>query len=237
MPEDLARRCWAIVPAAGSGTRMGSDTPKQYLPIDGKPILAYTLEKLLAVPDIKGVVVALGPDDAHWPTLALASHPNVHTVIGGAERADSVLQALQALQLFAGPDDWVLVHDAARPCVRVTDIERLLHKVRASDAAGGLLATPVNDTIKQVNDGWVSRTLDRSQLWAAQTPQCFRCQDLARALREVKASGIAVTDETSAMEHGGASAIVVEGRADNIKVTRQEDLVLAQAILRHQREE
>ena len=237
MPEDLARRCWAIVPAAGSGTRMGSDTPKQYLPIDGKPILAYTLEKLLAVPDINGVVVALGPDDAHWHTLALASHPSVHTVIGGAERADSVLQALQALQLFAGPDDWVLVHDAARPCVQVADIERLLHKVRAGDADGGLLAIPVNDTLKQVRDGRVKSTVDRRALWAAQTPQCFRRQALQRALQEAKASGIAVTDETSAMEHGGASAIVVEGRADNIKVTRQEDLMLAEAILRHQREE
>lgn len=235
MSDDATSRCWAIVPAAGCGTRMASQIPKQYLPIDGKPVLAYTLEKLLAVPTIAGIVVAIGRDDEHWRDLSLAHHPKVQTVVGGAARADSVLQALQALQLFAGPDDWVLVHDAARPCVQVTDIERLLQKVRGTD--GGLLATPVNDTIKQVVDGRVAATVDRRQLWAAQTPQCYRRQALERALAEAARQGLAVTDETSAMEHAGVNAVVVEGRVDNIKITRPEDLWLAQTVLRHQAEE
>lgn len=235
MPSDTSSRCWAIVPAAGCGARMGSQTPKQYLPIDDKPVLAYTLEKLLAVPAIAGIVVAVGRDDAQWRTLALANHPKIQTVIGGAERADSVLQGLQALSLFAGPTDWVLVHDAARPCVQVADIERLLQQVRGTD--GGLLAAPVSDTIKKVEAGRVSATVDRRQLWAAQTPQCYRRQALEAALREASRSGLTVTDETSAMEHAGVDALVVEGRFDNIKITRPEDLWLAQAILRHQAEE
>src|SRR5688572_13692033 len=122
MHYDASSACWAIVPAAGSGARMASQTPKQYLRIDGKPVLAYTIERLLAVSAIKGIVVAIDRADAHWRELELAQHAKIQTVIGGAERADSVLQALQALQLFAGPNDWVLVHDAARPCVQVADI-------------------------------------------------------------------------------------------------------------------
>lgn len=235
MPSDTTSRCWAIVPAAGSGSRMNSDTPKQYLSIDAKPVLAHTLDKLLAVPALDGIVVAVAQDDTHWPTLAASNHPKVQTVIGGVERADSVLQALQALALCASPTDWVLVHDAARPCVQVADIERLLHQVQGT--AGGLLAAPINDTVKKVVDGRVNTTLDRSQLWAAQTPQCYPCQALNAALMAARQQGLTVTDETSAMEHAAVAALVVEGRFDNIKITRPEDLWLAQAILRHQAKE
>jgi 2-C-methyl-D-erythritol 4-phosphate cytidylyltransferase len=214
---------------------MNSQTPKQYLTIDDQPVLAHTLNKLLAVPAIEGVVVAVARDDQRWPTLAVAQHPKVQTVVGGAQRADSVMQALQALALFAGPTDWVLVHDAARPCVQVADIERLLHQVRGSD--GGLLAAPINDTVKKVTDGRVSATVDRRQLWAAQTPQCYPHQALAAALGKASRDGLTVTDETSAMEHAGVTAQVVEGRFDNIKITRPDDLRLAQAILRYQAKE
>jgi len=235
MSYDASSACWAIVPAAGCGSRMASQTPKQYLHIDDKPVLAHTLEKLLLVRGLKGIVVAIDRHDQYWHSLALAHHPKVQTVIGGAERADSVRQALQALQLFAGPDDWVLVHDAARPCVRVADIEHLLLKLQGTE--GGLLAAPLNDTIKQVVDGVVVSTLDRRLLWAAQTPQCYRRQALSDALEQAQSNGLVVTDETSAMEHAGVRAQVVPGRLDNIKITRPEDLGLAQAILRHQAEQ
>ena len=217
---------WAVVPAAGVGRRMGTEIPKQYLELAGRRVIDWTLEVLLVEPRIRGVVVALGAEDPFWSRCEHASHPRVQRVEGGEERAHSVLNALQALAETAAPDDRVLVHDAARPCLRTGDLARLIDL--ASGAEGGLLAMPVRDTMKQADDqGRVETTLDRSRIWHAFTPQLFPLQTLRDALERALAEGIAVTDEASAMEHAGYRPLLVEGHPDNIKITRPGDLELA----------
>ena len=217
---------WAVVPAAGVGRRMGTEIPKQYLELAGRRVIDWTLEVLLVEPRIRGVAVALGAEDPFWSRCEHASHPRVQRVEGGEERAHSVLNALQALAETAAPDDRVLVHDAARPCLRTGDLARLIDL--ASGAEGGLLAMPVRDTMKQADDqGRVEATLDRSRIWHAFTPQLFPLQTLRDALERALAEGIAVTDEASAMEHAGYRPLLVEGHPDNIKITRPGDLELA----------
>ncbi len=217
---------WAVVPAAGVGRRMGAGIPKQYLELAGRRVIDWTLEVLLAEPRIRGVVVALGAGDPFWAQCEHATHPRVRRVQGGRERAHSVLNALRALAETAAPDDRVLVHDAARPCLRAEDLARLIDL--ASGEAGGLLAMPVRDTMKRADDrGRVEATLDRSRLWHAFTPQLFPLQTLHDALERALAEGVAVTDEASAMEHAGYRPLLVEGRPDNLKITRPADLELA----------
>lgn len=228
---------WVIIPAAGRGARMGSDIPKQYLPLAGKTLLQVTLDKMLTLPSLAGVVLALGPDDQHWRQTAMPA--SVHRVTGGAERADTVLNALNYLEeQGVNPQHWVLVHDAARPCVQPAAIARLRLAVEQARlegrAAGGILAKPVADTLKLTNASVIRSTVDRSQLWQAHTPQMFRLGHLQRALRVASQQSLAMTDEASAIEQQGGQVIVVEDRRDNIKVTHPEDLPLAEMILRLQ---
>ncbi|KHL70239.1 2-C-methyl-D-erythritol 4-phosphate cytidylyltransferase [Pseudomonas flexibilis] len=216
---------WAVIPAAGIGSRMRADRPKQYLALAGRTILEHTLACFLDHPGLKGVVVSLAEDDPFWPQLSCARDLRIHRAPGGSERADSVFNALLRLvELGAGEDDWVLVHDAARPNLARSDLDNLL-AVLADDPVGGLLAVPARDTLKRAGpDGRVRETVDRSVIWQAYTPQMFRLAPLQHALADARVAGVAVTDEASAMEWAGLAPRLVEGRADNLKVTRPEDL-------------
>ena len=223
---------WGVVPAAGSGQRMASELPKQYLEIAGRPLLDHALQALLGCADVRGVMVALAPDDPHTGKVPSLNDPRVATVAGGAERADSVLAALRALSAMAAPDDWVLVHDAARPCLAGEDLMALIAAVVECDC-GGLLAQPVNDTVKRVDgDLKVMDTVDRRTLWRAQTPQMFRLADLSDALERMQGQGELVTDESSAMEQAGYQVQVIPGSARNLKVTVPEDLMIAEYYLK-----
>ncbi len=229
---------WAIVPAAGTGSRMRSNTPKQYLLISGEPVISLTLQVLLDNEHIKGVVVALNQNDSRWTQIKQRIDTRIHRVIGGPTRAKSVLSALIFLQNHVAKDDWVLVHDAARPCLRAKDLKRLIHRVQAPDCAGALLAVPADDTMKRANaQGQVIETVSREALWHAQTPQCFRYQELKDALDNAIEKNLPITDEASAMEYSGIKPILLEGQADNIKITRPFDLKLAEIHLAIQAKE
>jgi 2-C-methyl-D-erythritol 4-phosphate cytidylyltransferase len=226
---------WCVVPAAGSGRRFGGETPKQYLPLHGKPMLVRTLERLAACREIGGLMVVLAADDAHWPRLSNVAGKPVHTAIGGAERSVSVLAGLEALPAEVAAEAFVLVHDAARPCVAASDIARLV--ALGIPAGGALLASPLRDTLKRSDaDGHVTATEPRERLWRAQTPQMFRRGELSRALAAAHAQGLAITDESLAMEHAGRRPLLVEGAEDNIKVTTPADLALAEFLLRRTEE-
>jgi len=228
---------WAIVPAAGSGSRMKNRRPKQYLDLLGKPILQHTLERL-CLPRIVDIVVCLAKDDAYWETLTLPK--TVIRVDGGKERCHSVLNGLQMLQQRAQPDDWVLIHDAARPCVRQADIEKLMTQL-AYHPVGGLLAVPVRDTMKRAalsasnshqGEIEISETINRKSLWHALTPQMFRFKTLYNALQTTLNRGELVTDDAQAIERLGLRPVLIEGHTDNIKVTHPQDLNLAELYLR-----
>ncbi len=236
--QSNALRYWAVVPAAGAGTRMGSDRPKQYLQLCGKSILTHAIERMRTHPRIAGVVVVVAPADSIWPTIAVPDGPARFFVAqGGAERCDSVLSGLSMLVEYASPNDWVLVHDAARPCVRHTDIDKMIASL-ADDSVGGLLGVPVADTIKRTSaNGIVQDTVDRGGLWRAQTPQMFRLVVLREALQQAIDKCHVVTDEASAMELAGYAPRMIEGSGDNIKITRPEDLVLAECFLKRQVEQ
>lgn len=222
---------WAVIPAAGVGRRMGAERPKQYLQLAGRTVIEHSLERFLEHPGLNGVMVALGEQDPYWPRLDCAADARIERVTGGVERADSVRNALLALAGRAEATDWVLVHDAARPCLTREDLIRLLDTL-AEDPIGGILATPVRDTMKRVNAaGQIEATVDRSTLWHAQTPQMFRLEPLLRSLELARRNGWSVTDEASAVEQAGFRPRVVEGRADNIKVTHPEDLAYAEWLL------
>ena len=216
---------WAIIPAAGLGSRFGASRPKQYLLLNDRTVLEHSIERVLSDSRIRQVLVALNPNDAEFASLPCRTHPRVNTVTGGDSRADSVEQALLALAAQAADDDWVLVHDAARPCLGADDLRRLLdHIQHAGD--GGLLATPVVDTLKHQGDSAVT-TVDRRDLWRALTPQVFRYRELLLALQHCRQQGLLVTDEASAIEHCGGRVALVNGRASNIKITYPDDLPLA----------
>ena len=226
-------RIWAIVPAAGSGRRLQSELPKQYLPLRGTAILAHSLQRLLAVSDIERIVVALAGGDEHWSGLGI-SDERVRTCTGGPLRQDSVLNSLIKLSSEASGDDWVLVHDAARPCVRVSDIEKLINSLKQSDV-GGLLGWPVDNTLKRVaGAGVVVETVDRENCWNAATPQMFRVGMLKEALSRSEGNNQDFTDEAAAIQALGHSPIMVGGSRDNIKVTHEQDLYLAESILERQ---
>ena len=218
----------AIVPAAGIGSRMGADCPKQYLTLAGKSILEHTLGCLLSHPAIARVIVALAPHDGWFEQLAVAADPRVLRVEGGSERAYSVLNALHVVE-----GKWVLVQDDARPCLTQGDLDALIARAMASD--GAILGSRVRDTMKRTDGaGNIVATVEREQLWHALTPQMFPAGTLKRALEEGLALGALITDEASAMERAGFTVKMVEGRADNIKVTRPEDLSLAELFLQQQ---
>ena len=224
---------WAIVPAAGIGQRMGSDVPKQYLSCAGAPVLEHSIKTLLAVERVAGVIVALNAEDSHWDTLSLDNDKPVHTLTGGAERYESVELALAYLRQHIMHDEpcLALVHDAVRPCVRMSDIDRLIDKV-LSDGNGAILAAPVKDTMKRVDDQQhVLLTVVRDHLWHAQTPQLFDVDELSAALQQASSDGLRVTDESSAMELAGYPVNLVSASDTNIKITREEDLMLAEFYL------
>lgn len=227
-------RYWAVIPAAGIGRRMGTSIPKQYLDLAGRPVIDWSLRLFLDHPRISGVFVSLDPDDTYWPRTTFAADPRVRPVDGGAERCHSVLNALDILAREADDLDWVLVHDAARPCLRTDDFDHLLVAL-ADHPVGGLLGVPVRDTMKQVGEGGaVRRTVPRDDLWHAFTPQMFRFGLLRRALRATLDRDSLVTDDAGAVELMGLEPLLVEGHADNIKITRPEDLPLAGFHLRRQ---
>lgn len=220
---------------------MQAEVPKQYLMVAGKSLLQHSLERLGALPEIDRIVVALAAEDSDWPMLLQHLPTNITDKLllaeGGAERMESVANALSALQPFAADDDWVLVHDAVRPCVHPSDVRKLMREL-LQERAGGLLAVPVRDTLKE-SDGsqLVVRTVERSRIWQAATPQMFRFAVLQRAIQRVQAEYKIVTDEASAVEALGLPVRLVPGRSDNIKVTYPEDLVLAAAVLQAQARE
>ncbi|MCP4702177.1 MAG: 2-C-methyl-D-erythritol 4-phosphate cytidylyltransferase [Gammaproteobacteria bacterium] len=221
---------WAVVPAAGAGKRMGADRPKQYLFIHGKPVIQHTLERLCGLARIRGVAVCISEHDPYWHSVRISSDKLIRAA-GGKERFHSVFNGLSALKKHASLEDWVLVHDAVRPCVRAEDIERLMTRL-AKHPVGGLLALPVQDTLKRVNsEGGIEATVNRERLWHAQTPQMFRLGALSDALDEVLRSGESVTDDAQAMEKTGAKPMLIEGHADNIKITRPADLAQAELYL------
>lgn len=224
-------RLWCIVPAAGSGRRFGSDIPKQYLPLAGKPMLECTLERLAACREIAGLMVVLADGDPYWPGIDAVRGKPVRTATGASERSGSVLSGLRALPADVGEDDFVLVHDAARPCIAADDVAMLV--ARGVAAGGALLAAPVRDTLKRGNgERRAIATESRESLWRALTPQMFRRGELMRALEAAELDGIAVTDEAMAMERAGHRPLLVEGAEDNIKVTTAADLALAAYLLR-----
>ncbi len=227
----------ALVPAAGIGSRMNSDCPKQYLSIAGKTIIEHTLAVLLDHPRVQHVVIVLNPTDTQFQSLEVASDSRITTVVGGEQRADSVLSGLNHLARLTGNDNcWVLVHDAARPCLHHDDLDRLLQLAEADEqgnmACGGILASPVRDTMKRGRAGQViDHTVERQDLWHALTPQFFPLMLLRDCLSKALSQHANITDEASALEYCGYQPVLVNGRSDNIKVTRPEDLALAEFYL------
>ena len=220
---------WAVVPAAGSGRRFSSSSPKQYALLRDRPVLSHTLSNLLAVPQLSALVLVHGAEDSVWQSLPEIQHKKMLSAVGGEERVDSVRNGLLALADRAQANDWVLVHDAARPCCFVEDITALINAL-ADHPVGGLLAVPVTDTVKRVNPQQeVIETVDRSSLWRAQTPQMFRYGVLLDALHQAK--GLMITDEAQAIERLGLQPLLVKGNPANIKITHQDDLPLAEFYL------
>ncbi|AIF48429.1 2-C-methyl-D-erythritol 4-phosphate cytidylyltransferase [Dyella japonica] len=226
----MSAALWCVVPAAGRGTRVGGSIPKQYLPLAGRALILHTLERLALHPRIAGLMVVLGEGDGHWPGVAELYGKPVLTTIGGAERCDSVLAGVRALPANVSDDTFVLVHDAARPCVREADITRLMDV--GMPAGGGLLGAPLRDTLKRANsDGRSEVTEPRDHRWRAFTPQMFRRGELSAALQSAHGAGVTVSDEAMAMERAGFAPCLVEGAEDNIKVTTATDFALAEFLL------
>lgn len=228
----MTSQVWAVVPAAGAGRRTGLVTPKQYVDLLGRPMLHWTLEALLRHPRVAGVAVVVSADDPHWPGWTEQAGKPVLTAIGGADRAASVRSGLRSLAQWVAPEDWVLVHDAARPCLEVDDLDRLFDQ-GCAHPVGALLAAPVADTLKQANErGESLGCLPRERAWRALTPQLFRYAPLCAALDRAVADAVAVTDEASAFEHLGLAPLLVPGSARNLKVTTADDFALAEFWLR-----
>jgi 2-C-methyl-D-erythritol 4-phosphate cytidylyltransferase len=222
---------WVVVPAAGRGSRFGGELPKQYQVLYGRTLLQHTLERLARHPRVTGLQVVLAPDDRRWPDWRELHGKPVRSCAGGAERADSVLAGLRALPDSVRERDWVLVHDAARPCLRADDLERLFEH-GCAHGVGAILAAPVRDTLKRADGGGeIERSEPRERLWRALTPQLFRRATLQRALEAALAAGVSITDEAMAIERLGLRPLLVEGAEDNIKVTTPADLTYAEFLL------
>lgn len=226
MTENKNPQIIAVVVAAGVGSRMGATTPKQYLMLGGKTMLEMSVEAMLVESRIDKLIVVISPSDLIGQTITF-NDPRVEVArVGGTTRAMSVKNGIA--YSAAGAGDWVLIHDAARPCLLADDLSKLIDTCMSEDQ-GGILAVPVNDTLKAVNeDGEIERTVPRDGMWAAQTPQMFKADILIDALDK---AGSAVTDEASALEFVGLKPMIIEGTSTNLKVTRPEDLWIAQAIL------
>jgi 2-C-methyl-D-erythritol 4-phosphate cytidylyltransferase len=228
---------WCIVPAAGIGSRMQSEVPKQYLKLhNNKTILDTTIEKLLRSDVIKNIMVVLHPKDQHWTHSIYVKHQHVQICIGGKNRVDSVFNALQSLKKKVKNEQWVMVHDAARACVSSDDVDALYHMVEVTESVGGILALPVYETVKQADmfDNIV-KTVDRSDLWLAQTPQMFSYEILIKSVHKALQDNVVITDEASAVEYAGFKPILMEGRRSNIKITVSEDIEFANQCLKIQK--
>lgn len=224
-------RVWAVVPAAGRGTRFGGELPKQYLPVQGRPLVAWTFAALFAHDAVEGAVVPVSESDPDWPGWTDFAGRPLQACLGGATRAASVLAGLRALPDSVRADDFVLVHDAARPNLALADLSQLLERGR-NDPVGAILAAPVRDTLKRAgDDGGIDGTEPRERLWRAFTPQLFRRLQLTRALEAATAAGVEVTDEAMAMERLGLRPLLVEGAESNFKITTRADLERFEFIL------
>jgi 2-C-methyl-D-erythritol 4-phosphate cytidylyltransferase len=217
-------RYWVVIPAAGVGKRMGVDRPKQYISINNKTILEHTIDCFINREDISGIVVAISSTDEYWLELDIIKHEKIITAPGGEERYQSVFNGLQILKDKAQDEDWVLVHDAARPCLNQSAIDRLIIELRSHDV-GGILAMPCRDTMKRANESnEIIETVERESLWHAQTPQMFRYKKLFSAIEKVVNENSIVTDEAMAMELEGYKPLLVQGHQENIKITHKDDL-------------
>jgi 2-C-methyl-D-erythritol 4-phosphate cytidylyltransferase len=226
----VPERIWFVIPAAGASTRFGGRVSKPYLRVSGCSLLEHALRAMKRYPGLAGGVVVTARSDRRWARLPAAARRGVKTTTGGETRARSVLLGLQSLS-GAAPDDWVLVHDAARPCLPPADLEALIRACRR-DEVGGLLALPIAETVKLADgDGRIGRSVPRDGLWRAQTPQMFRHGALLRALARSLEEGVEPSDEAVAIERLGLRPRLVEGSPLNIKVTRPADLALARAAL------
>ena len=238
-PIVLTHQFIAVVPAAGAGKRMLANCPKQYLTIDNKTILEHTVERLLSHPLINKVIIALSEGDEYYSRTSLVNNKHIETVIGGKERVDSVIAGLKAIDSQVYP--WVLVHDAARPCVTHDDISALITQC-VEKQTGGLLAAPVRDTMKRsfssdlaVNQ--VSKTVDRENLWHALTPQMYQVNELKEAIINGLSKSAELTDESSAIELANIPSLLVSASSENIKITHPDDLSLAAFFLRKQKQQ
>jgi len=217
-------RYWVVIPAAGVGKRMGVDKPKQYISVNDKTILEHTINCFIDREEIEGVVVAISASDEYWPALEISKHEKIIHAPGGEERYQSVFNGLQMLKDKADTQDWVMVHDAARPCLRQSAIDRLIIELRSHEV-GGILAMPCRDTMKRANSSnEITETVERESLWHAQTPQMFRYGKLFSAIEKVLNEEITVTDEAMAMELSGYNPILVHGHQINLKITHKDDL-------------
>lgn len=226
-------KLWVILPAAGSGSRFSKTELKQYQMIQERTVLEHTVARLNQLP-LAGYVLAIGEQDNVAKMLPFSSQEKAHFCLGGAERVNSVLNALTYLSQIASEDEWVLVHDAARPCVGLDCLQQLVNTAITNDQAA-ILAIPVRDTLKRVVTNFdIEETVDRSMLWQAQTPQMAKLGVLKRAIEQALQDGATITDEASALEHIGEQVSVVQGRSDNIKITYPDDLELARLILKAQ---
>ncbi|WP_345293121.1 2-C-methyl-D-erythritol 4-phosphate cytidylyltransferase [Kangiella marina] len=223
-----SERIWVVIPAAGIGSRMNSGTPKQYIKIEDKTILEYTINRFLEHSKVHKVVVALNPNDKNWQDLPYQENSRVITTKGGENRVDSVLSGLDQIRQFEGTEhDWVMVHDAARPCLNPRHIDDLVES-KATSPDGAILAIGAVDTVKIANNHQsIEATIDRETVWLAQTPQFFPLETLRKAIRVALDSEATVTDEASAMEVAGYHPALVIGSRQNLKVTEPEDLMLA----------
>lgn len=228
------QRVHALIPAAGRSVRFGGTTLKQYAHLLGMPVIAHSIEAVSRHPAIRSVTVALAPDDGIYDQLVRPNWPGVHTVTGGDSRAQTVANGIEFIIQHHPDCEWVLVHDAARPCLSTNSLQQLMDQGLDSDT-GAILAIPVSDTLKVADEEHrIERTADRSRYWAAQTPQLFRTRELAENLRSALSAGILPTDEASAMERAGIRPLLVRGAVTNVKITGAEDLALAEFILQRQ---
>lgn len=228
-----AEKYWVVVPAAGTGRRMKADIPKQYLELSGQAVLLHTMKRLASCPGISGLFLGITAGDPYWQELSFTAPWLKQVCDGGAERADTVSLVLDDMAGAVQQTDWVLVHDAARPCITHTDVLQLMKL--ASQQEGGLLGRPISDTVKLADkNNRVRETVPRDGLWRAQTPQMFRYGELRNALQNAKKKGLVITDEASAMEFAGYQPLMVQGRPDNIKITVPGDLQLAETFIKLQ---
>ncbi|MBK68950.1 MAG: 2-C-methyl-D-erythritol 4-phosphate cytidylyltransferase [Legionellales bacterium] len=228
-------RLWVVIPAAGIGKRMGVDIPKQYITVCDKAIIEHTVEKFTSRNDLQGILVALSNSDQHWSTLELSKNNKITTVTGGEERYKSVYNALCSLKNKADDDDWILVHDAVRPCITTSEIDQFIADLDHLNGIGGILALPCFETMKKANTNHeIEETIDRKFIWHAQTPQMFRYKKLFLAIEKIMNENIFITDEAMAMELAGYKPILIQGTHSNIKITDQNDLKYLESFLRQE---